>query len=287
VTAIIRPAGAGDVEQIVALLAKMNAKIAPERWRRLFDYPWRPSETDLGRVAIDGGRVVGFVGMVYADRAVAGRHERVVNICAWYLEKEQRGQGLGAALMREATADPAMSYTILTSSAKTLHILSAVGYGILDEERRIWRRRAGARSAEVMVERDPGRMTAHLRPSERRLLADHAGLPAVPLMVHADGRRVLVVVVPKLKAGGVRHWDVLHVGDAGLFAATAQGLADVLIGPDENAVLAADLRFVADGGIEGERERFAVPRFFKSARLLRAEIDNLYSEVQLLDLKLD
>jgi GNAT superfamily N-acetyltransferase len=287
VTATIRPARADDIEQVVALLSKMSAKVAPERWRRLFAYPWRPDNADFGRVAVNGDRVVGFVGMVHADRTVDGRRERIVNICAWYLDKAHRGRGLGAALMRRATDDPAMTYTILTSSSKTLHILAAVGYRVLDDQRRIWRPRRSGASAAVRIEREAARIMPHLGDAQRRLLADHAGLPVVSMLVGAKGENYLAVLAPSLKAGRRRYWDLLHVSDVGLFAATAQDVADVLIGRDENAVLAADLRFIAGDDRNGEREHFAVPRFFKSSRLARRDIDNLYSEVQLLDLKLD
>jgi GNAT superfamily N-acetyltransferase len=282
---MIRPASGDDIEQVVGLLAsKMGAKISPDRWRRLFDYPWRPSDADFGRVAVDGDRIVGFVGMVYADRPISGRPERIVNICAWYLDKEHRGLGIGAELMRRATDDATATYTILTSSSKTLHILPSIGYRVLDDQRRVWRRRRSGASAAVTIEGDPA---PHLRDSERRLLADHAGLPVTSVLVRASGGRFLAVMSPKVKAGGLRYWDLLHVSDVELFAATAQDVADALIGPDENAVLAADLRFIAANGPGGEYERFAVPRFFKSSRLGREHIDNLYSEVQLLDLKLD
>src|SRR5690348_17824813 len=123
-TVVIRPARRDDIEQVVALLSsKMSTKIGPDRWRRLFGYRWRPENADLGRVAADGGRIVGFVGMVCADRTIGGRRERIVNICAWYLEKAYRGHGFGAELMRRATDDPSVTYTILTSSSKTTHIL--------------------------------------------------------------------------------------------------------------------------------------------------------------------
>jgi hypothetical protein len=185
--------------------------------------------------------------------------------------------------MRRATDDPALSYTILTSSSKTTHILPSIGYRVLDDQRRIWRRRPSP-SGAVTVETATG---PHLRDSERRLVADHAGLPVIPLLVGARGEHFLAVVSPKVKAGGIRYWDLLHVGDAELFTAAAQELANVLIGPDENAVLAADLRFTARNGPDGERQALTVPRFFKSSRLPAEPIDNLYSEVQLLDLKLD
>lgn len=89
----------------------MNRKLSPDRWRRLMTYSWLPDKPDLGRVAVVDGQVVGYVGMVYADRQLDGARHRVVNICAWYLDRAFRGLGLGLELMRSATADPQVTYT--------------------------------------------------------------------------------------------------------------------------------------------------------------------------------
>jgi hypothetical protein len=89
----------------------------------------------------------------------------------------------------------------------------------------------------------------------------------------------------KLKGQDVRYFDLLHTGDRALLAEHGQALADAIL-PGGPAVLAADCRFV-DGTPEGaKREALAVPRFYKSTRLAPARIDLLYSELQLLDLKL-
>lgn len=288
-TLCIRLAGESDIDAVVTLLhGQMNRKIVPERWRRLFAYPWLDPKPDLGRVAVEGDRVVGYVGMVHADRDIGGGRQRIVNICAWFLDKEFRGRGLGHALMAEATADAGASYTILTSSSKTRRILDAVGYRELDAERRVWRRRRGTgpTRAITLVE-DPARIMAEVDAASRRLLRDHQGMPVRPMLIGADGRTCLLVFSVKLKGDDVTYWDLLHVGDRGFFGAHAQDLADTILRENEKAVLAADLRFVDPSAQDGERERFAVPRFVKTTRLRPEEIDNLYSEIQLLDLKLD
>ena len=57
--------------------------------------------------------------------------------------------------------------------------------------------------------------------------------------------------------------------------------------PDSPSVLAADGRFVSEPGVDVVREMLPVPRYFKSERVQPREVDHLYSELQLLDLKLD
>jgi hypothetical protein len=285
-SAVIRPAGAGDIDAVCALLHdKMNAKIAVERWRRLMTYEWLADKPDLGRVVEADGRILGYVGMVYADREVGGRSERTVNICAWYLDKSLRGEGLGTKMMADATADPSMTYDIMTSSKNTLGILDAVGYRVLDDHRYVWRKTAHA-TAELTVFDDPAAIRTRVNAGDVRLLDDMAGLPATPLLIEADDGQALLFFSIKRKGADVTWFDLLHTSDRAFLAANAQALAGAIL-PDGPAVLAADCRFV-DGAADGaERQALPVPRFYKTERLAPHEIDHLYTELQLLDLKLD
>jgi hypothetical protein len=249
-------------------------------------YGWLETKPDLGRVAMAGNEIAGYVGMVYADRAIGGASERVVGICAWYLGSPWRGRGLGRELMRRATEDPRLHYAILTSSSRTPPILAQVGYRVLEDERVTWRRGGAASRSEV--EQDPAAIAARVDAAARRLLEDHAGLPVVPLLLEAEGRTALLMLSVKRKAGDRLWFDVLHVGDGALLARNAQALANTILPEGEDAVLAVDRRLLAgECPVGGLVESLKVPRFFKSARLEPRHIDNLYSELQLLDLKLD
>lgn len=290
----IRRAGPGDIDPVAALLhARMNPKIPVARWRRLMTYGWLADKPDLGRVVDWDGRIVGFLGMVHADRLIAGRTERVIDISSWYLDKALRGRGLGAGLMRSALADPDPTYCTMTASRLRLPIFQAVGFKVLDDERLVWRRSGGA-DPGLAVTRAPDAVRAAVDDAQARMLDDHAGLALTPVLAAAGGARCLLVFSVKRKGADVETWDVLHVADRGFLAAHGQALADALL-PDGPAVLAADCRFVAGsaprappGAPPGAAaEPLPVPRFYKSARLARHEIDHLYNELQLLDLKLD
>lgn len=289
-SARIRPARPADIEPVCALLnEKMNRKIAPERWARLMTYDWLAEKPDLGRVVEADGQVLGYVGMVYADRAVPGadgpRSERTVNICAWYLDKSLRGQGLGTAMMAEATDDPALTYDIMTSSKNTLQILDDVGYTVLDDHRFVWRKSTAEQGA-IKITEDPATIRRHIEAAEHKLLDDMAGLPAKPLLLEAGGAQSLLFVSIKRKAGDVLWYDILHASDGTHLSANAQGLADALL-PDGTAQLAADCRFAPHPPPGAERQRLPVPRFVKTTRMAHHEVDHLYTELQLLDLKLD
>jgi GNAT superfamily N-acetyltransferase len=283
----VRPAQAADIEPVCRLLhEQMNARLSPDRWRQLMTYRWLKEKPDLGRVAIVDGRIVGFVGMVYADRNLGGHQRRIVNVCAWYLDKAHRGLGLGFELMRSATADEMMSYTILTSSSRTLSLLAAIGYRVLDDERYLWAAAVG-RPGELDFEENPERILERIDDVARGMLSDHAGLPVRPVLIADSAGSCLAVFSVKRRRGDVIYFDVLHLGNPSFFAARAQWIADELLPRGEKAVIAVDKRLLQGHAHDGKIERLAVPRFCKSRTVEPWEIDNMYSEVQLLDLKLD
>jgi len=282
----VRPAGAADIESICRLLhEQMSRKFTPDRWRRLMTYRWIAEKPDLGRVAIVEGRVVGYVGMVYADRRLGQRRHRIVNICAWYLDKAYRGLGLGLELMRSATADPETTYTNLTSSSRTLTLLDRVGFRVLDSERRLWT--VQAPPVGLAIERDEAQILKACEAAQAEMLRDHAGLPIRPILIREGEESCLAVFSIKQKHQGDPYFDVLHLSNPAFFAARAQAIADSLLPRSGRAVLAADARLLMGDPQGGTIQPMPVPRFFKSSRLQPAEIDNMYSELQLLDLKLD
>lgn len=179
-----------------------------------------------------------------------------------------------------------MSYAILTSSGRTPPILARLGYHVLETERLVWQ--AGARPRPApLLEHDPGRIAAALGPAARRLLADHAGLPVRPLLLAAEGESALLMLSVVRKDEEILWYDVMHAGAPAVFARHAQAVADAIL-PEPGARLAIDRRLLRGAAApEASIETLSVPRFLKSARLEPADIDNLYSELQLLDLKLE
>jgi len=282
----VRPAVASDIETVCRLLhEQMNRRLLPERWRRITSYGWLEHKPDFGRVVDDGGRIVGFVGSVYADREIRGRRERVVSMSSWYLDKAYRGQGLGFELMGSATADESMTYTMITVSPRNLAMLPKLGYRILDHDRHVWSA-SGRPAAGLEIEQDVARILARVDPTQRRMLRDHALLPVRPIFISAAGGSCLAVFSVKKKGEDVTYFDAMHLSDPEFFAAHAQAIADTLLPPGK-AVLAVDRRLLAGHKADGIVESIPVARYYKSQRLAPSEVDNLYSELLLLDLKLD
>ena len=281
----VRPATPDDLDAVAALLhGKMDPKIPAERWRRLMTYGWLADKPDLGRVVDWDGRIGGFVGMVLSDRSIDGRTERIVDVSSWYLEKELRGRGLGAGLMQSVLADPTRTYCTMTPSPLRMHIFRGVGFEVLDDRRVTWTR-SGAAPA-LAVQREVAAIRDAVGPVERRLLDDHAGLGVAWVLASHGGAHCLFAFSVVRKGEGVETWDLLYTGDRGFLARHGQALADSLLPAAAPAALVADGRFVDGASPGGVAEPLGTPRLYRSPRLAPHQIDHLYNELQLLELKL-
>jgi hypothetical protein len=282
----LRAARLEDRDAVVALLhERMNSRISPERWRRLFDYSWLADKPDCGVVVLERGRLAGFLAVIYADRQLDGRTVRTGNFSSWYLDKPLRRQGIGLAMLRHAARHPAVTYTVFSSKPPVLRLMSEVGLILLEDTRYLWRR-SGARGTGIEVFSGFPALLPEVADSERKILTDHHLLPVTPYLLRAAEGDCLVVLSIKYKGADVAYHDVLHIGRPAVFAHHAQVFADAVL-PSGAAVLAVDRRFLDGYDVIAETEPIAVPRYFRSAGMARNEVDFLYSEIPLLDLKLE
>lgn len=290
-SAQIRPAQARDIEPICHLLhTKMNARIPVDRWRKLMAYPWLADPPDFGRVVESDGKILGYCGMVYSHRligdAVKGmRKERMVSMSSWYLDRSLRGQGLGRDMLLSAIDDPELTYSTLTNSRKPLGIVEALGFKVLEDRRYLWRK-TNLVVTDVSLIDEPMAIRDRVAPYQRELIDDMSSLPLVPMLLEADERQALIFLSIKRKDADVLWFDLMYSSDLALFVDCAQAVANKLL-PDTPAVLAADGRFVPQPPEQVECERLPVARYYVSQRVAPHEIDHLYGELQLLDLKLD
>lgn len=257
-----------------------RAKWGPEGWTRLLANRWGGLRGEFAVTAWDKGALVGVMGMNDSLRHTPRGPQRYRNLTSWYVLKTHRGMGLGERLMHTAMADPEVTSTNLTSAKAALPLVHRIGFKILDAERHIWRHSGGAPLPHTL---DPLR-DATLNPVDAQVLADHADLNLTPVVIDtAEGPLTLVLSVKQKVDEYVTH-EVVYVGQPDILARQARAVADSLL-PRQAAVFSVDSRLIS-GAHPDATEPIEVPRFYKGNSMLPAEIDHMYSEIVLMDMKL-
>lgn len=285
-TATLRSAKPTDIEGICTFLHEhMNADFSVDRWRQLFTPEWCVEEPDMGLVAVDGDTIVGFHGHICSTRQLGTKRERFKNFTSWYIHKEYRKQGLGRQMLEMATADEDVTYMVCSLSPKRIDYFKTLGLEVLDTERLLWRK-DGHEFENLELITDTEVIAMRANPDEVEVLQDHAGLPVTPILVSTRCTQCLLLLSIATKKGGTTYYDILYRSNPGMFTDRAPDIAQALL-PDGNCVLAADRRFVEKETDEAEVEIIQSPRFYKSSRVRPRNVDLAYSEIVLLDLKLD
>ncbi len=289
----IRPARSGDIDDIITLLqTHMDPAVSRDRWKQLFTYSWLADMPDFGRVAITGGRIVGYLGAIYSDHMVDGDIIRFVNPHSWYMEKPARRVvkgmmgGLGLEMLRDLTRDPDQHYYTSTSSRLTLALLRRVGFKMLDHSKQVWCARPGTKIPQGFeVVRDEDTILSSVDASWRKVIEDHRTWPVSPLLVRAQGRALFMMMATSMKGDDETWHDVMSCSDPGLLAAWGQPIADLIL-DNQAGRFACDLRFCNGEAEGGQTVKLDVARYFKSQTLAPRHFDHLYSEIQLLGQKL-
>ncbi|MFW6076276.1 MAG: hypothetical protein ACOC71_00860 [Hyphomicrobiales bacterium] len=281
----VRWAEPGERGRVQRYLFDNMGKVPFERWGNILDCRWIPEDDRYGAVVMDGDELCGFLGIVFADRPLAGSMHRTGNITSWYLEKDRRRAGLGQEMLALVTSPPGVTYIATSPNPRSGGLLAKIGWEVFEERRFLWHRTGAPQEAEVrrlVSLQDAGELDG----DSRRVLADHAGLNIdAHVLRGSDGEACLVVTYTKLKGADVAHHEVLHVSDRPVFTRFVRDFANAVLAP-ANAVLSLDSRFVTETAMPDEIARLDIPRTFKPCGTEAHHIDFLYSEVVLLDLKI-
>ncbi|MEH6645167.1 GNAT family N-acetyltransferase [Sulfitobacter sp.] len=257
-----------------------RAKWGADGWTRLLANRWGGTRGEFAVTARDNGALVGVMGMNDSLRHTPRGPQRYRNLTSWYVLKTHRGMGLGERLMHAAMADREVTSTNLTSAKGALPLVDRIGFKILDAQRHVWRHSGGAPLSHTF---DPLN-EATLNLVDAQVLADHADLNLKPVVVEtADGPLTLVLSVKQKVDEYVTH-EMLYVGQPDLLTRHVRAVADTLL-PTEAAVFSGDSRLILDAHPDAT-EPIEVPRFYKGDSMLPSEIDHMYSEIALMDMKL-
>lgn len=257
-----------------------RAKWGPDGWTRLLANRWGGADGEYAVTARDAGKLVGVMGMNDSLRHTPRGPRRYRNLTSWYVLKTHRGMGLGEQLMHTAMADPEVTSTNLTSAKGALTLVDRIGFKVLDAHRLVWRQ---AGSTPLEMTRNP-LSEADLSPVDAQVLRDHEDLNVRPVVIEtADGPLTLVLSVKQKSDAYVTH-EVIYVGQPGLLARHARAIVDTVL-PAQGAIFSVDSRLISNAHPDAT-EPIEVPRFYKGSSMLPAEIDHMYSEIVLMDMKL-
>lgn len=281
----VRPATPADQREVCAFLQRhLDPAVTAERFGRLFSYPWMAHKPDCGFLLLDGAKLGGYIGTVYADRLVDGRMERFCNFSSWFVLPEYRKQSL--RLLSAGHGDREAVYTNLSARPAVLKILEALRYRRIGRYKfftpplaHVWPALAGRTRGTGFITR-PEEIRDQLPESARVLFDDHAGTACRHMLIEAGSRCCYIVWNRRVKQR-VPFSEILHVSDNELFKRHWEQAKLRILWRDRTFALALDEHVLR---CDPPRPvlRYERITMYKSPRLEPSQIDNLYTELALL-----
>ena len=274
------------VEEIQEQLLEFKF-ISKDAWKRILTYQWGQDEDYRGLALMDGQEAVGFLGMIFSKREIAGKTEKFCNLNAWVVRQSHRSYSLSLLYPLSRMND----YTItnLSSFKHGVEIMKRFGFRELDTTSRIipcLPIRTGSRSFGWMVTVDTIIIGERLNPRHRRIFEDHRPYQCVQMLLYNEAY-YCYTVFEKRKTRGLKYYYAHYISNPDLFVDHMGLMRSYLFWRHHAAFMLIDSRYLCSKTVPlSINHQLLVPRLFKSsADLPSFRIDSLYSELILMPTK--
>ncbi len=284
----LRWARPDERDKIQTYLFENMGKISHKRWRNILDCRWNYTDDRYGVVVEENDKLVGFLGIVFADRTISGKNHRIGNITSWFLEKHLRRSGLGQEMLALITEGAGITYTATSANFRSGALLKKIGWQLLEDTRLFWHRSDDIPPAGASLISDMSILQRELGEGDLQIVLDHKKLNLTPhLFLSQNDERLFFVTYVKRKGDEhTAYYEILHASDPLLLAKYVKDIANILL-PKGNTVLSSDKRFISPEAQVDANQQLQVFRYFQPSNKLTAQqVDFLYGEVVLLDLKI-
>ncbi|WP_169583079.1 MULTISPECIES: hypothetical protein [Microbacterium] len=281
---VLRPIGADDAAAVCAFLhAQLNRRIPVHRWSALFAPPWSTDAANHGFLIEASGRIVGAYVAVYADRVLAGAAARVCNLAAFCVLEEYRPHSL--RLVRAVLGQPGLVFTDLSPSGNVIALNERLGFDHLDTATSLALNLPRVAPRGIRISSDPMVAEATVTGEDVRLLRDHRGARAVRHLTIRSGESSAYLMVRKVRRKGLPVFaTVLHAGgDRALLVRAWRAVGAHLLVHHGAVATLVERRVLPEVFGRGRVLARPRPKMFRAKDVPAAEIDDLYSELVLLE----
>jgi hypothetical protein len=273
----VKPVNITMFPQFHPLLREINPELSTTEWYSLFNPPWDQPEKFCGYGLFDASEMVGFLGFIFSQRTIEGQLENFCNLTSWIVKEPYRGRGISLMLaLRKLMKD----YTITDLSAKRL------GFQELDTRIIVLPNIFDGinRQPQLKITTEKSLIQLQLEPLEQKLLEDHnSQLRCHHLLITASGEHCYIIFT-LVKNAKFPYSYIQYLGNPKLFARFSLPIRQAIAKINQTFWVLVDHRMLK--GVKPALS-FDLPievcKLYKSSKIKPEQIDNLYSELVILD----
>lgn len=269
------------------LLADIWDTGGEEKGRKIFGYQWARDETHCGLILRDGNRTVGFLGMIFSRRRINDKVEKFCNLTSWFVHPDYRSRAISMILPLQGM----QGYTItdLTPAKNVYQIQKKLGFKDLDAAGRLLlpfgRRLFQPKNFPTHSTHDSAAIENQLTGQDLKIFKDHQKYPCFHFLLAAPDRYCYMVYT-KLKRKRIAYVHLHYISDPDLFALAYRDIRNAILTHAGAYFLLIDSRLVKNMKLPlSFCLPYRAPKQYLSSTLEPAQIDNLYSELVMLNLR--
>ena len=269
------------------ILKDIWAAGSEDKGRRIFEYQWRRDETHCGLILVDGERTVGFLGMIFSRRQINEKTEKFCNLTSWYVHPDYRSRAVSMILPLHGMKD----YTItdLTPAKNVYTVQNKLGFKDLDAAGRlllpIGRRLFQPKYPAQELTHDLAAIENRLEGQDLEIFNDHQPYPCFHFLLSGKCRYCYIIYT-KSKRKRIPYVHLHYISDPDLFGLAYRDIRKSILAHTRAYFILIDSRLVKTRKLPlSICLPYRAPKQYLSTRLKPEQIDNLYSELVMLNLR--
>ena len=269
------------------IFSEIWATGSQEKGRKIFGYQWEREETHCGLILVDGDRTVGFLGMIFSRRRINDRVEKFCNLTSWFVHQDYRSRSIAMISALHGMKD----YTItdLTPARKVYKIQHMMGFKDLDAMGRLLlpfgRRLFQPKYASMNLTHDLAVIEKKLDGQNLIIFNDHKPYQCSHLLLTGKDR-YCYIIYSKLRRKRIPYAHLHYISDPDLFALAYRDIRKSILSHANAFFLLIDSRLVKNRKLPiSICLPYRAPKQYMSSTLKPPQIDNLYSELVMLNLR--
>ena len=280
----VKKATVKDADKLIPLLFELDSKKqTQEEWQSLFKFQW-DDQNYCGYVMYDGGKAVGFLGLLFSRRVVNDKPNKFCNITSWIVRKQYRRQSLH--LLLPVLELDNHTITVLTCNAETCFITKKLGFIDLEIGQRVILPLPflPKSTPSINIIFDHSEIEKLLKGETLKIYHDHRNLNCFHILI-CGPKDICYLVGARTNKKNIPLVHIHYISDHRVFLSYVSAVSGRLCWQAKVAGLLVDERLL-QGKTIFPSIHFSLPnpRVYKSDTLKSKDMDLLYSEYQVLNL---
>lgn len=274
-------------DKIYPLLRKFNnPDLKKSDFQRLFDTQWSSNFDYCGYVLMDRKKVVGFIGTLFSERIIKGKQHQFCNLTCWIVEDDYRQHSLH--LLFPILSLKNITITNLSPSQRAEIIFKAFKFKILEKKHIIFPYIPYLLFPEIFkfkISDEKNIIDSRLNKIDLNLFHDHCSLFCKHLLIyHQHKSDYCYLIFNKIKKKKIGFTQILYISNAVIFRKLFPCIQFFFLKRNKTFFTLIDERLLQDAPFGVFKRQLKLPKLYRSYDLEADEIDNLYTEMYLLNM---